>query len=141
MQQGAVGGGCHFHFEGRIPLHGRILIAVCTPIYRWLKLASGCFLFCTRTAFDAVGGFNEDLFAAEEGAISRRLGAQGRFVILNEHVTTSGRKLRSHTFRETFSTLARIAFSGGNAARRRQGLDIWYGPRRLDPGQANNHPS
>jgi hypothetical protein len=36
-------------------------------------LAGGCFLFCTRAAFDAVGGFDETLFAAEEGVMSRRL--------------------------------------------------------------------
>src|SRR5262249_35410655 len=73
MHHGAVGGGCAFYFDGRLPLYGRLLAAVATPLYRALKLASGCFLFCTREAFEAVGGFNEELFGAEEADMSRRL--------------------------------------------------------------------
>jgi glycosyltransferase involved in cell wall biosynthesis len=91
MRRGAAGGGCAFHFDGRLPLYGRILAAVAGPVYRTLRLASGCFLFCTRTAFRAAGGFNEKLFGAEEAALSWALLRQGRFVILRESVTTSGR--------------------------------------------------
>jgi hypothetical protein len=38
--------------------------------------------------------------------------------------------------REVFGTLLRIALSGLNSARRREGLDIWYGERREDIGRA-----
>src|SRR5262249_36506055 len=58
MRQGAAGGGCAFRFDGRLPLYARIMAAAAVPLYRALRLASGCFLFCTRPAFRAVGGFD-----------------------------------------------------------------------------------
>jgi glycosyltransferase involved in cell wall biosynthesis len=133
IDQGAIGGGCAVRFDGRLPFHGRILQAVGVPVYRLLKLASGCFLFCTREAFNAVGGFDERLFAAEEGAMSRALGKHGRFVVVREFVVTSGRKLRAYNARETFGLLARLALGVSVSVRRRDGLDIWYGERRADP--------
>jgi len=68
---GAVGGGCAFRFDGPLPRYGRALGAAAVPLYRLLRLASGCFLFCTREAFRAVGGFDETLFGAEELAMKR----------------------------------------------------------------------
>ena len=133
IEQGASGGGCAVRFDGRLPLHGRVMAAVCVPIYRILRLASGCFLFCTREAFHAVGGFDERLFAAEEGAMSRALGRHGRFVVLRESVITSGRKFRAYSARETYGLLARLAVGRSVSVRRREGLDIWYGERRTDP--------
>ncbi len=132
MLRGAVGGGCAFRFDGPLPAYGRVLAAVAVPLYRALGLASGCFLFCTREAFGAAGGFDEELFAAEEAAMSRALRRQGRFVILREFVTTSGRKLRAHSGREVLGLLARLALAGRKFVRRREGLDIWYGKRRRD---------
>jgi glycosyltransferase involved in cell wall biosynthesis len=133
MLRGAVGGGCAFRFDGRVPLYGRVLAAVAVPLYRSLGLASGCFLFCTRDAFCAAGGFDEGLFAAEEAAMSRALRRQGRFVVLREAVTTSGRKFRAHSGREVLGLLARLALAGPKSVRRRKGLDVWYGERRPDP--------
>jgi glycosyltransferase involved in cell wall biosynthesis len=136
MRRGAAGGGCAFRFDGRLPLYGHILAAVAGPLYRALGLASGCFLFCTRDAFVAAGGFDEGLFGAEEAALSRALHRQGRFVILREFVTTSGRKLRAHSAREVLGVMARLALAGPRSVRRREGLEIWYGERRPDPDSA-----
>jgi glycosyltransferase involved in cell wall biosynthesis len=136
MRKGAVGGGCAVRFEGRLPLYARLLAAVVIPLYRCLGLASGCFLFCTRPAFRAVGGFDEGLYAAEEAVMSRRLGRQGRFVVLPEAVTTSGRKLRAYSAREILGLLAWLACAGPSGVRRRQGLELWYGERRPDPGHS-----
>jgi glycosyltransferase involved in cell wall biosynthesis len=133
VRQGAAGGGCAFRFDGRLPFYGRILAAVTVPLYRALGLASGCFLFCTRQAFRAAGGFDEGLFGAEEAALSRALHRQGRFIVLRESVTTSGRKLRAHSAREILGLLARIALTGPRSLRQRKGMDIWYGERRKDP--------
>ena len=72
------------------------------PLYRLAGLASGSFLFCTRSAFEVVGGFDERRYASEEVWLSLALRKQGRFVILREHVITSGRKLRGYSLRETF---------------------------------------
>jgi glycosyltransferase involved in cell wall biosynthesis len=132
MQDGAVGGGCALRFDGAIPAYWRVLIAVALPFYRWLGLAAGCFVFCTRTAFQTVGGFDEKLFAAEEAAISVALARLGRFVILRERVTTSGRKLRAGNARQVLRTFMTIAVGGKRALQRREGLQIWYGEQRSD---------
>jgi glycosyltransferase involved in cell wall biosynthesis len=136
MRGGAVGGGCAFRFDGRLPLYGRLLEAITVPLYRAMGLASGCFLFCTREAFCSVGGFEEELFGAEEYAMSRALRRRGRFVVLRATVTTSGRKLRAYSAREILGLLARLALSGPKAVRQRKGMDIWYGERRTDPESA-----
>ncbi len=134
LDNGAIGGGCQLRFDGRVPLYARALVAVALPLYRALGLAAGCFLFCTREAFAAAGGFDETLYAAEEVFLSRALRRLGRFVLLDEAVVTSGRKLRSHSAREILRTLLSVAVSGVRAVRRRDGLDLWYGERRKDPG-------
>jgi glycosyltransferase involved in cell wall biosynthesis len=133
LTAGAVGGGSLVRFDGRVPHYGRVLIALVLPVYRALGLAAGCFLFSTRRAFEAVGGFDERLFVAEEAVLSRALRRQGRFVLLRAAVTTSGRKLRAHSGREVMGTLLRLAFTGPKAARQRGGLELWYGQRRADP--------
>jgi glycosyltransferase involved in cell wall biosynthesis len=133
LRAGAVGGGCVVRFDGRVPRYGRVLIALVLPVYLALGLAAGCFLFCTRQAFEAVGGFDETLFAAEEVVLSRALGRVGRFVLLRASVVTSARKLRAHSAREVLGTLLRLALAGPKALRQREGLGLWYGHRRADP--------
>ncbi|TVQ47465.1 MAG: glycosyltransferase [Gammaproteobacteria bacterium] len=99
LADGALcGGGAVLDFDG-----------LGTPIYRlgtrlWNRLsraaglAAGCYLFVTREAFEAVGGFNAQLYAGEEVFLSRRLRrwarAHGqRFEVLDgPPVLTSGRK-------------------------------------------------
>jgi hypothetical protein len=66
--------------------------------------------------------------------MSRALRRHGRFVVLRDEVVTSGRKLRAYTAREVLGVMAWLALSGGRSMRRREGLGIWYGPRRADPG-------
>lgn len=78
MRAGAAGGGCAFRFDGRHPRYGGLLEALAVPLYRLLGLASGCFLCCTREAFHSAGGFNEELFGAEEAGMSRALHRKGR---------------------------------------------------------------
>lgn len=133
IRAGAVGGGCAFRFDGRVPLWGRVLTVTTVRLYRAARLASGCFLFCTRDAFLAVGGFDERLFGSEEATMSRALGRRGRFVVLRETVTTSGRKLRAYSGREVLGIFARFALGGAGGMRQREGLDVWYGKRRPDP--------
>jgi glycosyltransferase involved in cell wall biosynthesis len=134
MDDGAVGGGCAVRFDGRIPLSARVLLPAFMAVYRAMRLAAGCFLFCTRSGFEAAGGFDERLFASEEVALSAALRRHGRFVVLRESVTTSGRKLRAHRPREIFVLGLKALLTGGRFVRRREGLDLWYGPRRADPG-------
>ena len=124
-KQGAAGGGCAVRFDGRLPFYGRAFVAVMAPLYRVLRLASGCFLFCMREAFHAAGGFDERLFAAEEEAMSRALRRQGRFVVLREFVVTSGRKFRAHTARSLRPACAtRPRWAGISATEGRSGAVV-----------------
>ena len=136
MRAGAVGGGATVRFDGALPLHFRALAATTVAISRLTRLSLGCFMFCTRQAFEAAGGFDERLFAGEEIALSRALKRQGRFRILRETVTTSGRKVRAHSGWEVWGALGNAALHMLGIVRGRRGLDAWYGGRRHDPGSS-----
>ncbi len=133
LDRGAVGGGALFRLDGQIPWHGRLLAFAVRTSMRLGRLAAGCFLFCTREAFDAAGGFDERLFATEEIALSRALGRLGRVAIVRETVETSGRKLRTYSGWEIARLLGALAGIGPRMLRSRDRLDLWYGDRRTDP--------
>lgn len=138
LAAGAIGGGASVSFDGEIPFYARLLTPWLTAMMRWMRLAAGCFVFCTRSAFDAAGGFDERLFGAEELALSVALKKLGRFVILREAVVTSGRKLRTYSGFEVLGIVVRGALSGGNMIKHRDQMHLWYAPRRADP--ALQHP-
>jgi len=133
VRVGAAGGGCAVNFDGRVPTYARRLLPVVTRLYRAAGLAAGCFLFCTRRAFDAVGGFDEKLYASEECWMSWALRRQGRFVLLREQVITSGRKLRTYSGGEILKIFFWLTVRGRFSTRHQRGMEIWYGPRRPDP--------
>jgi glycosyltransferase involved in cell wall biosynthesis len=66
MQEGAVGGGCMFAFEEALPLWARVLHAGALLLSRPLGTVGGCFLFCTREAYEAAV-LARDLAAADLG--------------------------------------------------------------------------
>jgi glycosyltransferase involved in cell wall biosynthesis len=132
LRGGAVGGGATLHVAGRLPWWGPPLIFAVGESMRLFRWAAGCYVFCTRVAFDAAGGFDERLFATEEIALSRALGRIGRVVILREMVVTSGRKLRTHSGWELVRLFAGLFRYGTGLLRRRDRLSLWYGERRDD---------
>lgn len=133
LRNGAAGGGAAVSFDGVVPFYAKLLLPVFVRLFRFARLAAGCFLFCSHAAFAAAGGFDEQLFCAEELAMSQALKRCGRFVVLRETVTTSGRKLRTYSGRELLRMLGAMALRGPGAVKQRQGNDIWYGERREDP--------
>jgi glycosyltransferase involved in cell wall biosynthesis len=134
LRAGAAGGGALVHFDGPLPLWARLFIPVLRASMTAAKLAAGCFVFCSRDAFERAGGFDERLYAAEEIAFSRALRRRGRVVILRERVSTSGRKLRSHAGRDTLVFIGHVLRGGPRVLRSRERLSIWYGERRGDEG-------
>ncbi len=66
LRDGAVGGGAPVRFDGVVPWYARLLLPLVVLAFRVARLAAGCFLFCTRSAFVATGGFDTTLYAAEE---------------------------------------------------------------------------
>jgi glycosyltransferase involved in cell wall biosynthesis len=135
MRSGAVGGGAGIRFDGVVPWVARLLLPLFVRFFRAARLAAGCFLFCTRSAFVAVGGFDETYFGAEELVMSRALKRQGRFVVLREAVITSGRKLRTHSIGEVLRMMGGLALRGPNSVRQREGMEFWYADRRDEPRQ------
>ncbi|MEP7302752.1 MAG: glycosyltransferase, partial [Caldimonas sp.] len=129
---GAVGGGAAVRFDEPTPRWARLMLPAFNWLGRRLRLTGGCFLFCTRAAFEAVGGFDETLFASEELRLCRDLHGRGEFVILREAVLTSGRKLRTYSGREVIGAILRIALAGRGGVKDRSRLGIWYDPRRPD---------
>jgi glycosyltransferase involved in cell wall biosynthesis len=131
LEDGAVGGGAFVTFAEPVSLSARIGIDLFSFLYmRLVGWAAGCFIFATRAAFEAAGGFDERLFAAEEIALSIALKRQGRFVLLRESVTTSARKLRLHSPLDVIPFVGRFLVRGFGMLRRRDGLDWWYDGKR-----------
>jgi cellulose synthase/poly-beta-1,6-N-acetylglucosamine synthase-like glycosyltransferase len=133
VRTGAVGGGSAIRYSGRIPYYLRVFIPVEVWFAQQMRIAFGCFFFCTRAAFNAVGGFDATLYATEEITLSLALGRQGRFVCLRECVSTSGRKLRTHSTWEWAVQMYRITFARQKYIRDREAMGVWYGDRRPDP--------
>lgn len=137
LDRGAAGGGATIAFDGEIPGWARLILVPSARLYHVLGLASGCFLFCTRAAFEATGGFDESVYAGEEIAMSFALKRVGRLVVLRERVFTSPRKLHAYTARELLVMLLRIVSRGPRGLRSRKGLHLWYrrrsGRRRTVP--------
>ncbi len=93
------GGGATVQFDTALSAAGRLGLAAWNTLSSRLKLAAGCFVYCRREAFDAVGGFSEAVYASEEIWLSRRLRRWGRqrgqaFCIISAYPAhSSGRKM------------------------------------------------
>ncbi|HSJ79237.1 MAG TPA: glycosyltransferase [Erythrobacter sp.] len=130
VADGAVGGGAAVRLQDKVAMWERLLESLLVWAFRIVGIAPGCFIFCTRSAFDAAGGFDQSYFAGEDVALSRALARQGRFVILREAVRTSGRKLRTFSGWEHLRLALRFAVRGRRVLRSRDELGLWYGRRR-----------
>lgn len=134
LARGATYGGAEVRWDGRVPLWTAGVLRVLLVGYERVGLASGAFLFVRREAFERVGGFDETLYAGEEVDLCWRLRRLGRHAWVRTPVLTSGRKLRTFTTRELLASTSRLALLGRRGVAGREGLDLWYAPRRDDPG-------
>ncbi len=130
IEAGAVGGGAPVRLEAWYGLGGAAFTWVWNLVSRIRKWAAGCFVYVERGAFEAVGGFDEQYFAAEEVQLSKALNRQGRMVILRTPVITSGRKIKTHTIWDSVKILFRMLVTWGGSLRKREGLEFWYGERK-----------
>lgn len=131
VDSGAIGGGAAVEFDGVVPGYAKFGMSLLVPIFRWTRTAAGCFMFAQREAFNAAGGFDERYFASEEVHFSKAMKKQGRFVVLREKVTSSGRKVRQYKLRQLLGTIFRQSLKGPRKAwKSRDGLDIWYNAPR-----------
>jgi glycosyltransferase involved in cell wall biosynthesis len=112
MRRGSVGGGCIPALHGQVPLWGRAIHFLACGVGRRIRLVGGCFLFCTRQAYAAAGGFPESLYAGEDIAFVRALKRAGGFVVPGPTVVTSARKLQVAGPWEVAGLMLRIAVRG-----------------------------
>ena len=127
---GAIGGGAPATLPRSEPLWAR---AAWKP-FQWgavpLKLPGGAYMFATRAAFDAAGGFDLKYFAAEEIHFARALKRRGRFAMVKPPVITSGRKFRIIGFRGMLGVWLRLALRGPKVLQDKKHLGLWYDKHR-----------
>lgn len=135
MDKGAVGGGGPTWLGKNeiVPLYIRLIAFFGLIGPRLIGFSGGAFMFCTREAFEATGGFNERVFWGEEGLFALALRREGRFAGLSEYVLTSGRRVRKISGLEMLAGLVRLAFSPIKSFTRRSfGEKVWYDSNRAD---------
>jgi glycosyltransferase involved in cell wall biosynthesis len=137
LRSGAAGGGCAPELDGPVPLWGHIITSFAVVVGRLIGLVGGCFLFCTRDAYVATGGFSERLYAGEDIAFVQALKKVGRFVVPKPTVVTAGRKLAVAGPWEVMTLLLRIALRGPRYENERV-RDLLYGRRAQDCKKPNN---
>ncbi len=130
LDNGAIGGGATIKFRGQISTVARYATAILQLPMHLGGMVGGCFMFMSRGAFEAVGGFDDAFYASEEIWLAMALRRRGRFVILIQHVETSGRKVRQNGVFYLLKNLALMVIRGPEALRKRDGLDLWYDGRR-----------
>ena len=103
MKSRCLAGGATVTFETRDRVI-RAWIAAWNALSRSGRWAAGSFIFCEAAAFREVGGFSQELYAAEELDLFKRLKRVARrqrrqeIVILHRHpLRTSDRKARLYT--------------------------------------------
>jgi len=99
------------------------------------RLLAGSFIFVEAAVFRRIGGFSNELFAAEELDLSKRLKKLARetgkeIVILHSHpLVTSARKMRLYTAWDHLKLVTHVLFNR-RALNRRESCTLWYDGRR-----------
>jgi glycosyltransferase involved in cell wall biosynthesis len=100
------------------------------------RLMAGSFIFCERSAFHKVGGFDLKYFAKEEIHLSRALKRLARkrgkkVIILHRHpLLTSNRKMHLYSRGELLRFVWQNAFSLGRNLKSAKECFPWYDGRR-----------
>jgi glycosyltransferase involved in cell wall biosynthesis len=93
------GGGCLVDFDKPISPFSRKILDLWNWISITFNVAAGCFIYCLRDGFEAIGGFSEKVYASEEIWFSNDLRSWGYgrnmdFQMISSHrIITSSRKL------------------------------------------------
>ena len=130
-----AGGGCVIALEP-VPWWAQGLVCLWNMISRSMHWAAGSFIFCHTVAFREIGGFSEELYAAEEVGMSRRLkvwatARKMKVVILNAcpH-TSSGRKFELYGKGEVCLLCWRALTHPVRLWRQKSYLSFFYDNRR-----------
>jgi glycosyltransferase involved in cell wall biosynthesis len=125
------GGGGKVVYEGALPG----VVRVATDLWNYFSvkfgMAAGCFVYCLKEAFDAVGGFSQNVYASEEIWFSWKLRAWGKQrhmdfrIISDPPLITSSRKLKWFSLPGMFGMLMVFSFFPF-AVRYRPLCRLWY---------------
>jgi glycosyltransferase involved in cell wall biosynthesis len=131
----SVGCGSTIRMEG-LPLWADAGLRLWTRISILFRWAAGALVVCRADAFRDVGGFNQELYAADEIDLSELLKKWGRthgldFVILTRHpLETSARKVKLYSGPEMAAQMLRLMLHPRKALQDRKQLSVWYDGRR-----------
>lgn len=129
LDAGCSGGSARVETHGPAPWWGQMFLKVFCTIYFAQNLGAGAFLFTSRANFEKAGRFDERYFAGEEVWFSLKLKKFGRFKILDEPISTSGRKFRMYSGWRLWGQGLGMIF-GLRSWRSREKLDLWYDGKR-----------
>jgi len=122
-----------------VPLYARLLLVLLFFAPKFVGFTGGAFMFCTRAAFQATGGFNERLYWAEEGSFALALKRQGRFFVPWQHVLTSRRRLRTISGGQLPLGGVRMMYSLVKFLTQRSSVErVWYNSNRADDDRIPN---
>ncbi len=130
-----VGCGSTLRMEG-LPWWAHLTLQLWTGTSVLCRWAAGALVVCRRDAFQAVGGFDQELYALDEIRLSKQLKQWGRqrnlqFTILTTHpLETSSRKISLYSSREIASQIFRIFFLPKKTLQDKKRLSVWYDGRR-----------
>ena len=109
------------------------LWTVTSVMFQW---AAGALVVCRSDAFREIDGFDQELYAADEIALSQQLRQWGRqrgldFVILTKFpLETSSRKMVLYSQAELLRQLFQIMLNPRRSLHDKKRLPIWYDGRR-----------
>lgn len=127
----SAGGGSIIEFEGNISAIGRVGINLWKRISRLTRTAAGSYLYTRRDAFEAIGGFDEKLYASEEVRLSRKIRQWGKArelsfdILTHSPARTSARKLEWYSGPQILGWVALMIFMP-IAVRYRKLCGFWY---------------
>lgn len=131
----SVGCGSTVKMEG-LPWWASAVVRLWTGTSMLFRWAAGALVVCRADAFRDVGGFNQELYAADEIDLSKLLKKWGRkrgldFVILTRHpLETSARKVELYSGPEMAAQMLRLLLHPRKALQDRKQLSVWYDGRR-----------
>ena len=135
-QPGEVLGGGSTILDDSSSFGYRFSIRCWNRISRLTRWAAGSFIYCERAAFEALGGFSQELYASEELEFSRRLKAlarqRGRRVeILHRHpLHTTDRKIHLYGWKTIGKAAASFLVNPRRKLRSAAACFPWYDGKR-----------
>ncbi len=136
IEQGKhVGCGSVIQMEG-LPWWASSTLNLWTAVSVRFRWAAGALVVCRTDAFRDVGGFNQELYAADEITLSQELAKWGgqrglQFTILTNHpLETSARKVLLYSPQEIFGQILRVILNPRRSLQDKKQLPVWYDGRR-----------